>query len=101
MRVTPSGSAESRDAIVAALFANGARAIVDEESAILTYVPSDDVDRMCSAVRTADAAAAIVSATVEDQDWTVAWRAHLTLQRVGDLTVAPPWLAHSLDPARS
>jgi ribosomal protein L11 methyltransferase len=98
LRIQPSSDAASRDAIVAALFANGVQAIVEDGAAIVTHIPTDDLDAVCSAVRLADERAGITDAVIVDQDWTVAWRANVKTHRVGALTVAPPWLAESLDP---
>ena len=34
-------------------------------------------------------------------DWSVAWRDHVTAVTLGNLVIAPPWLAGGLDPART
>jgi ribosomal protein L11 methyltransferase len=34
-------------------------------------------------------------------DWATAWRDHARVTALGSLTIAPPWLAAGLDPARA
>jgi len=103
VRILPGQSTrESRDAIVAALFAQGAQAVVEDGAALVTHFPEgSDLDRVDAAVRAADPGASVTHARVADADWRVAWRDQVTAHRVGALTVAPPWLARSLDPAHT
>ncbi len=102
LRILPSDQEKSRDAIVAALFASGAQAVVEEGHAIVTHFPGKaDLELVRLAVRAADVGASVSVTPVADEDWSVAWRWRLGVQRVGQLMVAPPWLAASLDPART
>lgn len=101
VRVVP-GHSEGRDAIVAALFARGAHAVVEDGPAFLTHFSeTTDLLRVRAAVHAADPAATITDALLADEDWSVSWRSRLRAHDVGGLTIAPPWLAASLDPARS
>ncbi|MGQ0640029.1 MAG: 50S ribosomal protein L11 methyltransferase [Gemmatimonadaceae bacterium] len=102
LRILPSNNETgSRDAIVAALFASGVQAVVEDGSALVTHVPTSDLDHIQSALRGADAGATVTLDIVADLDWSIAWRSSVTAHRVGDLTIAPPWRADSLDPAKT
>jgi len=102
LRILPSDQEKSRDAIVAALFTCGAQAVVDDGPEVVTHFPSDaDLDAIRSAVRRADSGASLTVAPIADQDWSVAWRSGMRVHRVGALSIAPPWLAASLDPTKT
>jgi ribosomal protein L11 methyltransferase len=102
LRILPSDQEKSRDAIVAALFASGAQAVVEDGLEIVTHFPgSTDLESVRSAVRSADVRAALSVAPVADEDWSVAWRSHVGVHKAGSLIVAPPWLAAPLDPAHT
>ena len=101
VRVVP-GDSEGRDAIVAALFARGAQAVVEDGAALLThFAAATDLADVRAAVHAADPGATISDAPLADEDWSVTWRSRLTAHEVGGLIVAPPWLAAKLDPERS
>lgn len=101
VRVVP-GDSEGRDAIVAALFARGAQAVVEDGAAFVTHFSAaTDLADVRAAVRAADPGATISDAPLADEDWSVTWRSRLTAHEVGGLIVAPPWLAAKLDPERS
>jgi ribosomal protein L11 methyltransferase len=101
VRVVP-GHSEGRDAIVAALFARGAQAVVEDGAAFLTHFSAaTDLAGVRAAVYAADPGATITDTPLADENWSVTWRSRLSAHEVGGLTVAPPWLAASLDPERS
>lgn len=102
LRIQPGDDASGRDAIVAALFAHGARAITEDGPVIVTHFPGEtDLHPIRAAIHAADPAAGVSESVLEDQDWATAWRGSLGLQRIGDLIVAPPWLTEGLEPSRT
>jgi len=97
MRVRPSGD---RAAVATALFAAGSQGVHDDGPALVTHFPPDvDLGPVRAAVLAADAAATIDVHDAPDVDWTEAWKHGVGIQRIGRLTVAPPWLADGLEPA--
>lgn len=99
VRILPGENASGRDAIVAALFARGAQAIVEDGPAIVTHFRAPtDLSQIRSAVLAADPRATISETPVADEDWSVAWRARVQAHDAGIFTVAPPWLADAFDP---
>ena len=102
--VRPSDAAR-RDAVGAAMFGAGAQGLLEEggtDGALVTHVAShEECAAIERAVRTADPDAMIETAAIPGVDWSVAWRDSIRAHDVGALTVAPPWLAEGLDPART
>jgi ribosomal protein L11 methyltransferase len=91
---------EDRAAVVSALFAAGSRAIEEVGDDLRTYLPVEtDPDPLIRAVSAVSPAARVETSEVVVADWDSAWRDGLTVQRVGRLAVAPPWLAGGLDPS--
>ena len=96
VRVNPTG----RDAALAALFEAGALGVHEDGSALVTHFPPEaDVERVIDVVLEADPGAEVVVGQAPDTDWSEAWKGLLSVQTVGALTIAPPWLAGGLDPA--
>ena len=96
LRITP---ATDREAVVAALFAAGAQGVHEDGQALVTHFPPEtDADSIMAAVRLADPGADVVVGEAPDTDWSEAWKALLSVQSVGTLRIAPPWLARDLDP---
>ena len=92
----------ARDAVSAAMFGAGATGLHEEGDLLVTHLESSgEADTIERAVRSADAAATFERRDVPDVDWSVAWRDQIRSHAVGTLTVAPPWLAEGLDPART
>ena len=90
---------DTRDAVIAALFAGGAQGIHDEGSAILTSVDAGfDVHALASQARDAGASNTSVTDTPVI-DWSEAWKGRIGAHELGPLVVAPPWLANQFDPA--
>jgi len=97
VRVVP---AHDRDAALAALFDAGAQGVHEDGVALVTHFPPEaDIDGVSAAVRDVDPEADITIGRAADTDWSEAWKALLSTQRVGRLSIAPPWLAADLDPA--
>jgi ribosomal protein L11 methyltransferase len=75
-------------------------AVHEDGEWLVTHVDrARDVQALAAAVRSVDAAAVIETADVPAVDWSVAWRERVVSHRLGRLTIAPPWLASTLDPA--
>lgn len=97
VRVRPSGD---RAAVAAALFAAGSQGVHDDGPALVTHFPPEvDLAPVRAAVLAADPAATVDVSDAPDIDWTEAWKHGVGVQRVGRLTVAPPWLAEGHDAA--
>jgi ribosomal protein L11 methyltransferase len=91
---------DDRAAVLGALFAAGSRAVEEIGDDLRTYLPpGTDPDPIVRAVTTASPSSRVETVEVAVAEWDTAWRERLTVQRAGDLTVAPPWLAADLDPA--
>jgi ribosomal protein L11 methyltransferase len=96
VRVQP---ANERDAALAALFAAGAQGVHEDGATLVTHFPPEaDVERVIDVVREADPGAEVTVGRAADTDWSEAWKALLSVQTVGTLRIAPPWLGASLDP---
>jgi len=99
VRVVPAGEP---GAAIAALFAAGAQGVHEDGAVLVTHFPPEtDVDAVGAAVRMADPGASVTVGRAADTDWSEAWKTLLSVQTVGDLRIAPPWLAGDLDPART
>ena len=99
VRVVP---AHEREAALAALFAAGAQGVHEDGTALVTHFPPEaDVESVAVAVRDADPGADVTIGRAGDTDWSEAWKGLLSVQTVGALRIAPPWLAADLDPART
>ncbi len=98
LRVTPESN---RDGVIAALFESGSQGVQEDGASVLTHFPADaPIDEIRDAVINADPLAAIAIADAPDTDYSQ-WRASVSAHEVGDLVIAPPWLAGDLDPART
>jgi ribosomal protein L11 methyltransferase len=99
VRVRPSGALEP---VADALFGVGSQGVQEEGTTLLTHFPpGTDVDAVRDAVLTADPGAEIEVGTVGDIDWSEAWRGRIRAHRLGELTIAPPWLAEGREPDRT
>jgi ribosomal protein L11 methyltransferase len=99
VRVVP---AHEREAALAALFAAGAQGVHEDGGALVTHFPPEaDVEGVAIAVRDADPGADVTIGRAADTDWSEAWKGLLSVQTIGALRIAPPWLAADLDPART
>ncbi|HEV8449443.1 MAG TPA: 50S ribosomal protein L11 methyltransferase [Gemmatimonadaceae bacterium] len=97
VRISPGAR---RDDVLAALFEAGAAGVQEFPDALVTHAHG-----LADASRLERAALAIASDVVVQteplaiSDWSERWKHALRAQRVGRLTIAPPWLGHGLDPA--
>lgn len=88
------------EAVLAALFDAGAQGIQELGGLYVTHVESDHAaSALCSAALAANPNARVETAPLPNVDWTEKWKEQLHVQSLGTLSVAPPWLAESLDPA--
>jgi ribosomal protein L11 methyltransferase len=104
VRIWPSGgSACVREEVIAALFALGSAGIHEDGDVLVTFFPADAVtdDALLASVANADARARVELGFTDGQDWARQWPARVSAHVVGDLTVAPPWLADGSDPERT
>ena len=98
LRVTPESN---RDGVIAALFASGSQGIQEDGAAVVTHFPADArIAEIRDAVINADPLADISIAESPDVDYSQ-WRASVTAHELGDLIVAPPWLAGAHDARRT
>ncbi|HUF31224.1 MAG TPA: 50S ribosomal protein L11 methyltransferase [Gemmatimonadaceae bacterium] len=87
------GDEASREAMVAALIAAGAGGVEERGQTLITHVPGGtDLSVVYSA------ASALTSVRIETEelgivDWSTRWPTRVGIQRVGAITIAPPWLA--------
>ena len=102
VRVRPGHALHARDACLAALFGVGAQGVHEDGLALVTHFPPDtDLEVVHRALTQADDEVVVETALVPDIDWSEAWKARIGAHELGSLTVAPPWLAHARDPART
>lgn len=101
LRIRP-GANGGREEVLAVLFAAGAQGVHEDGDDLVTHFPeSADVDAIVQALRNAAPGATLDLGASEPIDWSVAWRDKLHAHDLGSVTVAPPWLAEGLDPART
>jgi ribosomal protein L11 methyltransferase len=95
LRITPESN---RDGVIAALFESGSQGVQEDGTSVVTHFPSDArIDDIRDAVMTADPLADIAVSEAPEADYSE-WRASVSAHRVGDLVIAPPWLAGEFDP---
>ena len=98
LRITP---ASNREGVIAALFEAGSQGVQEDGASVVTHFPADaPIDAIRNAVTGADPRAAISVSDAPDTDYSQ-WRASVSAHRVGELVVAPPWLAAETDPRRT
>ena len=91
-----------REAVIAALFENGAQGIQEVGETIVTQVPSQgDADALTCATLAVSADARVDTEPLVSVDWSEQWKKGIHAQELGRLTVTPPWLANDRDPART
>jgi ribosomal protein L11 methyltransferase len=99
VRVRPAANPEG---VIAALFAAGSQGIQEVGDRLVTHFPPEtDVERLRARIADADSRADVEVGAADPTDWTEAWKDRIGVQELGDLTIAPPWLASELDPART
>ena len=98
LRITPESN---RDGVIAALFDSGSQGVQEDGATVVTHFPADiSIDRVREAVTRADPAASIAISETPEIDYSQ-WRASVGAQYVGELVIAPPWLAADHDPSRT
>ncbi|HEY3257433.1 MAG TPA: 50S ribosomal protein L11 methyltransferase [Gemmatimonadaceae bacterium] len=91
--------ARKPEAVIAALLAEGSQGVQELGAEILTWFPSvSSAERIREVVVAADPAARVATTAASPHDWSDS-RAAVKVQRLGRLTVAPPWLVGILDPS--
>ncbi len=92
MRVAlPSDAA--RTAVVEALVAAGAAAVQEGDGELVTHLTGDtDFAALGTAVRAAGGGA-MERTLLPDADWAATWKTRVSVQRLGRVAIAPPWLA--------
>jgi len=87
--------------VIAALFESGSQGVQEDGASVVTHFPSTiSIHEIRDAVILADPHADIAVADSPDTDYSQ-WRASVSCHEVGDLVIAPPWLAGALDPRKS
>ena len=98
MRITPE---TNRDGVIAALFNSGSQGVQEDGASVVTHFQAGArIHEIRAAVFAADPRADIVIADAPDVDYSQ-WRASVSSHQVGDLVIAPPWLARGLDPDKT
>ena len=90
------------EAVLAALFDAGAMGIQEISNTYVTHVPTQaEADALTCAALAASPDARVETKPLPNIDWSEEWKHGIHAQSLGSLTVAPPWLAEGLDPART
>jgi ribosomal protein L11 methyltransferase len=98
LRITP---VSNREGVIAALFEAGSQGVQEDGACVVTHFPADAaIDAIREAVIDADPRADIRVTDAPETDYSQ-WRASVSSHRVGDLVIAPPWLATESDPRRT
>lgn len=98
LRITP---ASNREGVIAALFEAGSQGVQEDGASVVTHFPAGSrIDAIREAVIDADPRADISVADAPETDYSQ-WRASVSSHQVGDLVIAPPWLAKDSDPRRT
>lgn len=99
VRVHPGSHPE---AVTAALFDAGAQGVQELGDTLVTHVADmETADALLCAALAASPDARVETEPLPDVDWSEQWKQSIGVQRLGKLTIAPPWLAEGLDPASS
>ncbi|HEX6251447.1 MAG TPA: 50S ribosomal protein L11 methyltransferase [Gemmatimonadaceae bacterium] len=87
--------------VSAALFDAGALALQEDAGTVTTHFPTEaDARDVAGRIALLDPAAQLEIGETPAADYS-RWRASVGAWEVGSITVAPPWLAAGLDPARA
>jgi len=96
LRITPDAN---RDGVIAALFEAGSQGVQEDGASVVTHFPpTARIDDIRDAVMTADPRADIAVSHAPETDYSQ-WRASVSAHQLGNLVVAPAWLASEFDPA--
>ena len=98
LRITPQSN---RDGVIAALFDFGSQGVQEDGTVVVTHFRADaPLEQIQRAVKSADPAAEITVTPSLEVDYSQ-WRASVGVHRIGELVIAPPWLASAEDPLRA
>jgi ribosomal protein L11 methyltransferase len=87
--------------VIAALFESGSQGVHEDGATVVTHFPADTpIAAIRDAVMEADPQASIAVAEAPDIDYSQ-WRASVTAHEVGELIIAPPWLAAEYDAGKT
>jgi ribosomal protein L11 methyltransferase len=90
------------EAVLTALFDAGAQGVQEIGDAFVTHVETQSAaDALRDAAIKVSSDARVEMRPLPNVDWSEEWKHSINAQSLGALTVAPPWLAGGLDPARS
>ena len=99
VRVRPGSN---RDAVIAALFSAGAQGVQEIGDQLVTLLADESkADVVTCAVLAASSDAEVETEPTPRVDWTERWRLALHAHQLGELTIAPPWLAQEGDAAHT
>lgn len=100
LRVT---NPEWRDLLAAALIESGAAGVQEEIDGISTIVGSDvDLTKVRALAQTLADDATLDTTSLGEVDWAGRWVPQVSVQRVGHITIAPPWRRDEVaDPAHA
>lgn len=85
--------------MIQALFDSGSQGIQEDGTDIVTHFPPDaDLPGILSALEERDPGCAVTVTDAPTVD-PGAWQGTVCVQTIGRILIAPPWLAHNLDPA--
>ena len=98
LRITP---ASNREGVIAALFEAGSQGVQEDGASVITHFPDDaPIDDIRRALLRIDPAAHVNVTAAPEVDYSQ-WKATVSAHRVGDLIIAPPWLAEESDRRRT
>ena len=99
VRVRPGSD---REAVIAALFSVGAQGVQELDDQLVTLLADESkADAVTCAVLAASPDALVETEPTPRVDWSERWRGAVRAQRLGNLVIAPPWLAEHYDAARA
>ena len=99
IRVHPGSN---RDGVLAALFESGAQGVQELGDNLLTHVKGEAAaESLIGAILVASPDARIDSVPLAEVDWAERWKRSVRAQTIGNLIIAPPWMAEEFDPART
>jgi ribosomal protein L11 methyltransferase len=90
-----------RDAVLAALFAQGVQAVQEVDGAFATSIPDESsAGALTSAVMAASPDASVDISPTPVEDWSEKWKGSIRAHDLGAIVVCPPWLAAEHDAGR-
>ena len=91
---------DARDAALAALFELGSLGVQEVGDELVTHFPDDvEASAVVGAVQRAAPGSTVATSHVAAVDWSEEWKQGVRAHDLGALSIVPPWLAASRDPA--